>query len=910
MTRSRAETLVWPLVGLLITACSDRADEVATPAAAVAPPAQVEASAQPPAGPLPDGVTPTRYVLDLTIDPRLDRFSGKVAIDIELATARERIWLHGLDLDVSEAAALDGDGERVDAEYAEELDSGIASLRFARPLGPGAATLALTYTAPLNRSVNALFRVDRGDDAYVASQLEAVAARQVFPGFDEPRFKTPWEISITARAQDVAVTNVPEIESTMHDGGWVRHDYAVTEPLPTYLLAFAVGPYDVVDAEPIPPTALRERPVPLRGIAARGLGSLFGAALADTPRVVTWLETYFNVPYPYPKLDLIAPPANFGGAMENPGAITYDEVLILLGKNPPLQQRRRYLYVHAHELAHMWFGDLVTPRWWTDIWLNESFATWMGNKAAQAVWPAGEFSRATLADALGAMAADSLASARRIREPVIRNEEIEDAFDGITYEKGGGVLGMFESFVGEEAFRAGVRLHMQRFAHGVADADDFMASLAEGSGQPGIAASFRSFIEQPGVPVVDARLECADDEVAPQITLRQRRYAPLGSTIAAQAQQWSIPVCIAYDVDGAPGRTCELLESKTGTIALDVDMCPTAIHPNSGGTGYYRFALDEPGWAALTSRASALEPAEALTLVDSMDAAFRAGELSAERLVAGLVALADHPAWDVVSATVAKFTGLLDVLPPDERPQVAPMLGVVYRPKLDALAETAGEQALLLRRTLLAFLALEVRDPEIRADLAASAARYVGIGGVADRAAIAPDLLPTALRVGVQDLGPTYFDRLVDLTAADEPYVRNTAFGALGRVEDPALAARLRNDILEQRFPLLDSLTLLFGQLNGDATRDASWDWVRANADAVIALVPEFFRSQTVPRFGSGFCAAERSAEIEAFVTAHASALPGYERSLEQTLEQVSLCTALRDARATDLIAALASLVR
>ena len=300
--------------------------------------------------------------------------------------------------------------------------------------------------------------------------------------------------------------------------------------------------------------------------------------------------------------------------MENAGAITYDEDLILVGDAPPVQQRRVYLNVHAHELAHMWFGDLVTPDWWTDIWLNESFASWMANKVAQQLWPAGEFDRATVSDALGVMALDSLASTRRVREPVLRNEEIDGSFDSISYEKGAGVLAMFESYIGEEAFRAGVRTHLERFAHSVADADQFVESLAQGSGRREIVESFRSFVDQPGVPVVEARLDCAAG--APRIELRQRRYAPLGSAIDAEAQQWQIPVCVAYDEADRPGRVCAMLSERSTTIDLDIDSCPTAIHPNSRGAGYYRFTLDEPGWTALLGRASALEPAEALTLVD------------------------------------------------------------------------------------------------------------------------------------------------------------------------------------------------------------------------------------------------------------------------------------------------------
>jgi alanyl aminopeptidase len=878
------------------TACTAPQDELRSPAALE----------EPPAGRLPDGIVPTHYTLELNVDPAETRFAGRVAIAIELSGPTERIWLHGLGLDVIEAYALDAAERRIDAVYAQALDSGVASLTLAEPLPRGSASLHIAYSAPFNTSVNALFRAERGADAYAASQLEPVAGRQIFPGFDEPRFKTPFDVSITARADDRVITNSPEIGATELADGWVRHEFATTPPLPTYLLAFAVGPYDVIEASPIPANAIRAEPLPLRGIAARDMGARFGIALTETPGLVAVLEEYFGIPYPYAKLDLIAMPASFGGAMENAGAITYDEDLVLVGADPPLQQRRTYLSVHAHELAHMWFGDLVTPDWWTDIWLNESFATWMANKAAQAYWPAGEFDRATLREALAVMAVDSLASTRRIREPVLRNEEIEDSFDSITYQKGGGVLAMFESYVGEEAFRAGVRLHLERFAHSVADAEQFIESLAQGSGRREIVASFRSFIDQPGVPVVEVRLDCAES-AAPRIELRQHRYAPLGSAIEAEAQQWQIPVCIAYDDAERAGRVCTLLGERSATLDLDLDSCPTAIHPNSRGAGYYRFTLDAPGWAALLGRAAELEAAEAVTLVDSLDAAFRAGTVSAQAYVEGLAALAYHPAWDVAVATVRKFRSVLDLLEGAERESAERVLHAIYRPRYDALGGATDEAEVLLRRELIDLLAIDLGDADIRAELGAQAGRYVAAIGQLDMGAAPADLLATVLSVGVQDLGAPFFERLVEtVVASDDPYFKSSAFEALGQVEDAELAARLRGAILERRFPLTDSMRMLNSQLADPVTREATWNWIQANADDVIAIVPEFFRSRLVPRFGAYFCAAERSAEVESFVAAHVDALPGYERSLDQALEAVALCAALKDARAAELAAAFA----
>jgi aminopeptidase N len=290
------------------------------------------------------------------------------------------------------------------------------------------------------------------------------------------------------RSDDVVVTTTPEASTEDLGDGFVRHVFETTRPLPTYLLAIAVGPYDLVDYGTIPPNDIRDRELPLRAIAARGLGGRLLYALKNTDGILTVLEEYFGTPYPYKKLDLIAVPESFGGAMENVGAITYDEYLLLMDEDSPLNQRRLFTVVHAHELGHMWFGNIVTPHWWNDIWLNESFASWIHNKAAQMYWPEGEFDRETLKDALLAMTDDSLAAAREIREPIDHNDKIDGAFDEITYEKGGGVLSMLERYVGEDRFQAGVRLHIERHTDGTATAEDFIQSLAEGSERTEIEA--------------------------------------------------------------------------------------------------------------------------------------------------------------------------------------------------------------------------------------------------------------------------------------------------------------------------------------------------------------------------------------------------------------------------------------
>ncbi|MDX2224836.1 MAG: M1 family metallopeptidase, partial [Rhodospirillaceae bacterium] len=448
-------------------------------AAALAITATAAAETDFPAGQLPQSATPRHYKLDLTILPDQDRFSGKVAIDVTLHAPSRLIWLHGQDLTVERAAVTDAGGSTLAATYEEIAgSSGVVRLSLPREIAAGPVRIEIAYSGPFNRNLEGLYRSDEGGDSYAFTQMEPIFARLAFPSFDEPRFKTPFDTSITVRDSHVAITNAPETKVEALDNGLKRITFATSKPLPTYLVAFAVGPLDVVDWAPVRATALRDTPIPLRGITARGKGKQIEYALANTEALLLELEDYFDIAYPYEKLDLVAATDFAAGAMENAGAIFYREPLMLLDERSSLNQKRLYALVHAHELAHQWFGNLVTPAWWDDIWLNEAFATWMENKTAHAWDPQGEYGRLNQTGALSAMGTDSWRSARQIAQPILSNDDIANAFDTITYEKGGGVLSMFERYYGEETFRRGVTHYLEKFRWGVATSKDFFQSIA------------------------------------------------------------------------------------------------------------------------------------------------------------------------------------------------------------------------------------------------------------------------------------------------------------------------------------------------------------------------------------------------------------------------------------------------
>jgi len=884
------------IVAAFITGCS-RPDDV--PAAAVSETAPVAR--------LGTTVVPERYRVELRIDPREEDFSGTTTIDLRLNAAVDGIWLHGKDLAVTTVYLVDSNGERIAASYEERDDTGVALVSLDSTAPAGTASLHVEYTAPFNTAANGLYRVERGDEAYAATQFQPISARRAFPGFDEPAFKVPFELSLVTRAGDTAITTTPEASVEELGDGLVRRRFETTRPLPTYLLAFAVGPYDVVDYGAIPPNAIRDREVRLRGIVAKGLAGRIDYALQHTDGLLTTLEEYFGTPYPYKKLDLIAVPASFGGAMENVGAIVYDEYLLLMDEQSPLDQRRAYTAVHAHEIAHMWFGNLVTPEWWNDIWLNESFASWMMFKVADTYWPDGEFDRNNLKSALGAMSGDGLAAARQIREPVEHSNEIASAFDGITYRKGGGVLAMLERYVGEEAFRDGIRLHMNRFADKTATAEDFIASVAEGSDRAEIEAAFRSFIEQPGVPLLAVRLDCESGDT-PRLEVRQSRYAALGSSIDPAQGTWQIPMCVSYEADGGVASSCAFIGERDGSVGLDTDDCPAWVHPNADGAGYYRFALDDAGWQALIDNAASLSASEALVFLDSLDAALRAGRVSATTYLDGMAALLQHDAWDVVENVANALETLAGVIEPERLEPMQAAMRRMVRPVFDALDDDGSSGDTLLRERLLRFLIVTARDSELRAPLAEQAIARIGLDSKPDPDAAPAGQLETILSVGVQDVGKPFFDSLLEQAkASDDPAFREAAIGALARVEDPALVERLQSAVLQGSFKGTEALGIVNRQMVRAATTEQTFQWLQDNGEALVNMIPQTFRARVLPLFGSSFCTQERAEEWREFVESHAAAAPGYERGLAQATESILLCASLRENSQDELLEALSA---
>ncbi len=849
----------------------------------------VEALA-PPRLQLPASVTPLRYQLDLTVLPEREYFTGRARIDIRFDAVTDGFWIHGRGLDV-EKVQLRSAGERIDATYRQVTPDGVVRITLARPIEPQSAQLDISYRGRFSKLLEGLFRVPVGRDWYAFTQLEPIDARAVFPGFDEPRFKTPFELNIVAPKGSTVAANTPIAEVVSLPDGTKRVQFEPTPPLPTYLVAFTVGPLDVVDGGRLGTDAARS--APLRGLAARGRGRQMTYALANTPALVVLLEDYFAQPYPFAKLDFVAVPTQ-QTAMENAGLITYGEYLMLFGDNPPLRQQRAFASVTAHELAHQWFGDSVTMLWWDDLWLNEAFATFMSYKIVERWRPSYRVAEAQVQSLLRSMDADALASARRIREPIENYNDITNAFDGITYAKGAGVLGMVESFVGESIFRDGIREYLHKHAGGSAQMSDLVASLARASGRGELAGILTTFADQPGTPLIDVKINCGAQ--VPTVTLAQHRFAPVGSK-AVSGQLWNVPICLRYGmVDGAHEQ-CVLLTQASMEVALDsIDGCPTWLMPNRGGRGYYRWRLEESRLDRLTAvMRSALDPGERLSLADALVAGVSAGDANLQayfdrlpQLLNGderYVLLSPMPLWRVLQLRALEPAGLAA-----SRTRMRDLYGAVLARLRERGIESDEDR--LTQASLISLLALDADDPEIRMELTRGATEYFGADGQLQRDKLDVNIVNTALRVAAQDGDAKFVAGLTRrLKGTDDPVLRYAILDAIGGANDATVSQQL---VLDDSIRGDDFLSLIGSMFSAEGA-ERNWTWFAANIDKLVDKTPTFERGMLIG-MTSAYCTPQRADAVAALFEPRLARIDGGRRALDQALERIGLCGALVDA--------------
>jgi len=592
-------------------ACGGPDPATITPAPGPAPTSQLGASpgpgdAKPATSPtlpapgvhLPAGATPLAYDLRLEVDPDRETFTGTVAIRVRLDRATDHVWVHADQLHIGDARWDDG-GLRVIAVPAADR---MVALSFGTTIQPREVTLKLAFTGATLHDEEGLFRQKAGDRWYLFSQGESEFARRITPCFDEPRWKTPWRVTVVAPKDEVVAGNMPVAHDQLLADG--RHEVAFTEtpPMASYLLAIAVGPFAIVDAGKV-----GKAHVPVRVLTFPRRTNAVAAVARQTGRLVALLEDYTAIPLPYPKLDIVTVPHLFG-AMENPGLVTFDADIVFDGD-------RHYAVIAAHELAHQWFGNYVTPEWWDDLWLSEAFASWLGERVAaqNEGHPPSEVHVAFTRES--ALAADGEAGAQPLHRPVAFDPD--NAFDSIAYDKGEAVLAMFEQWITPDVFRTALRAYLQAHANGSVTTADLVAAITEAAGAES-AHALADYVDHAGPPIVELALSCED-----------------GATLTAKARDHlRIPVCVRSA--GKPQRTCALVGDVT-SIALGAT-CPSWIVATNGG--YYSVVWTTNGPRGPLPAWDKLSLGDKLALATDLSTATARGDLAPADAIAQITELA------------------------------------------------------------------------------------------------------------------------------------------------------------------------------------------------------------------------------------------------------------------------------
>jgi len=861
---------------------------------AVFAPLTLAATPQPPTFRLGDLATPKAYEARIAADPRSDAFNGEIRIELTFNRASPVLWLNATGLTI-ESARVEQGGQAIDARILPGGEDFIGLESPAAPFAAGPAAATLRYRGTLEKeATRGLFRKSYEDVPYLFTQFEEIEARRAFPCFDEPGWKTTWKLTVDAPADSTVISNTFESATldTPGKAGWRRHQFKTTEQLPAYLVAFAIGPFDVVDGG-----TAGSKKTPLRYIVPKGHAAEARLVKEATPRILEELEAYFGIPFPFEKLDSVAVP-QFGGGMENAGMITYDVTSVIARPHEETDDtRRRYTSLAAHEIAHQWFGDYMTLAWWDDTWLNEAFATWIGHKTMFRVNPDWDDGFEQAWSRRRGVDSDRLATARRIHNPIGDKGDIEAAFDGITYDKGAEVLSMFEVAIGPEKFRQGVSLYLKRYAWASATSSDFFHAIAEASGSTDATMrAFEGFIDKSGVPLVDAKLQCGGEK--PVVELTQARLKPAGSK--APDAQWTTPACFVYPgKDGSTKTQCTFIDGPSARLALDdAGSCPAWIAGNARGAGHYVVRYEPPLATAIAKSFSAVGPHEAIALLGDRELLAESG---LERIDAALdwadAGLA-HPSPLVQATAVILLDNLRDAwlgsVQAKRKHEIVEGRLIPLAAKVGWKARPGdGRDVIRLRGYLLPFAAQRDEGNGLRAEADAMAQAWIK-----DRAAVDADIAQGVMNTAARFADERMLKRLEDAErSSTSRRDKRTLVKALAVVREPMRAKALhftldRKDG-QDAMNGLDAFEMLESALEDEANRSPAFAFIVTHYDPLVAKIPPdaFVR---ILRHMDGLCTAAERATFADFFATRAGNTRGGDVAYRQTLESIDLCVAAR----------------
>jgi aminopeptidase N len=822
---------------------------------------------------LPASVIPSHY--KLFIDPNIETqsFSGEETIDVQLGRASKEIVLNSLDLEVSSAEVIAG-GKARPAQLSYDAPNEMIRLVVADALPPGPAALHLKFSGKLTAGLRGLYLSKTARRTYAVTQFEGTYARMMFPAFDEPGFKATFDLTVVADKQDTAISNghiirdAPAADPTRH-----ALTFSTSPRMSTYLVALAVGDWQCLER--------KVDAVPIRVCAVPESKDKAQFALDVATHSMQFYNQWYGIKYPFGKLDMLAIPDYEWGGMENTASIFYRDTALLLDEaTASVFSRRSHATVIAHEIAHQWFGDLVTAAWWDDIWLNEGFATWMQAKPIEAWHPEWHLEDDVAATTQQIIGLDSLSATRAIHGDPKTPAEIKEMFDGITYEKGGAVLSMLESYVGPEVFRKGVNAYLRAHANGNATSADFWQAETQVSGKP-VDQLMPTFVLQPGVPMLTVSSSCNGDKAQAAFT-QQRFFLSPERLNAGSPEQWQIPVCMKLEGNEA----CSLVTAKKQEASLG--QCPAWLFANRNAKGYYRVDYTQAELNAVARVAeSQLNAPERIALIEDTWATTRVGKNSVVDFLGLAQALRSERDLAAINLLAADLEYLSASLVPEKE---SAHFNEFVRKQFEANERDLGwtarsgdsDEQKAVRASLLGILGRS-GDPEAVATARALVQSYIKDPASVEGTLVAP-AFATAAAQGDAGL---YEQISAALPKARSTGEYNTYLFALAQFSQANLAERTlalvdAGKVRQQQYPLLFSVLLA-----NTHTQDAAWAYLKEHWSDLAEKVTSFGGRGAVSTLGN-FCSDERRTDVAQFFQQHPA--PGAQRTVNQSLERIDNC--------------------
>jgi aminopeptidase N len=836
---------------------------------------------------LPSTVVPERYTLSLTPDLKSATFAGVESIDVVLKNPSNSITLNSAEI-AFQSVMITVAGKQQTAVVTLDANNQQATFRFSQTLPAGKAKLAIRYTGILNNELRGFYLSKTERRNYAVTQFESTDARRAFPSFDEPALKATFDISLAVDKGDTAISNSP-IASDNPGPGDGKHTitFLTTPRMSTYLVALLVGDFQCTSGE--------QDGVAIRSCATPDKVGLTPYSVEVAKFMLHYYNTYFGIPYPLKKLDLIALPDFEAGAMENFGAITYRETTLLLDqKTASIASKQQVAVDIAHEMAHQWFGDLVTMEWWDNVWLNEGFATWMEDKSVAAMYPDWHMDEIVATDLDDTLNVDAQPTTRPIRARAETPDEINEMFDAIAYGKAGHVLVSVENFVGPETFREGVHNYLTAHLYANATAEDFWNAEAAASHKP-VDRIMDSLVSQPGVPLLTF-----GEPSSGKVAVSQTRFYLSPSIQPNEKQKWVLPVCFKTD---ASGQDCEVLNPDSASLHVPSD---SIFFANAGGTGYYRSLYSSNVYKSQVEKVETqFSPVERISLIGDEWARLRANKASAGEYLNLVAAVKDDPDARVL-ATALDGVSILYIRvasSPQEKDALAAWIRDTFDPSYAKLGPPSAEDTpntRELRAHLFGILGFYGKDPSILAEARELAEKYL-----ANPASVDPTLRETALAVAARNGNAQLFDQLLHVyETSTNPEFQTSALRRLAEFEDPKLEERALDLAVSNKVRNQDAAFQLATALRIDQNRGQAWRFIQTHWDRVQA---QFTANMGAELVGStqAFCSPSDRDNVEQFFATHKVAAS--EQALKHAIEHINGCIELRALKEPELKTWLAS---